>query len=219
MHRCLAALVLLLILALGAVPTVAQQGWVQSRIISGILSIPSYRMHLYAQKGAALTRNEQDENWLAGLGVYVQVSAETGFADDVTLVETTGYLQKLRFQAASGHNIIFRHQTGVIELASAADFTLLPGEIAEFVVMGDDWIRQVAGSGTGGTPGTGDINSVFGCTSGTCSSISVLDGQLLNFAAVNPNTTTEGLVLPQASSCSGAVRNGQICWQGGNQLY
>ena len=64
----------------------------------------------------------------------------------------------------------------------------------------------------GPSPFTGDVESVFGCLTGACTNINVLDGQFLNMSAVNPNTTTEGFRLPQGISCASAVAEGQMCW-------
>jgi hypothetical protein len=60
--------------------------------------------------------------------------------------------------------------------------------------------------------GNGDITDVFDCASGDCSSITLSDGDLLSMASVNPDTTTEGLILPQATSCASATAEGQMCW-------
>lgn len=65
-------------------------------------------------------------------------------------------------------------------------------------------------------PGSaGDIESVFGCMSGACTSIAVADTQLLSFAAVSVSSTTEGLILPgHATDCSAAgTAEGQMCWE------
>lgn len=68
-----------------------------------------------------------------------------------------------------------------------------------------------------GTPttigaGSGDITDVFNCSSGDCASVALADGDLLDASGVTPNTTTEGIKLPQTTSCSSATAEGQICW-------
>ena len=85
MMRKLVAVLLLAfaVLSYGGV-AVAQQGWIQTQIVSGVLSIPSYRMVLWAQKNAALTRAEEDANWLSGLGVYVTISADSSLCSRVS---------------------------------------------------------------------------------------------------------------------------------------
>jgi hypothetical protein len=72
----------------------------------------------------------------------------------------------------------------------------------------NDWTKCDIGGGSG----SGDITDVFGCVSGDCSSITAADGELLDFSAVNPDTTTEGLILPQAADCSLAIALGQVCY-------
>lgn len=75
------------------------------------------------------------------------------------------------------------------------------------------------GDGAGGQVcigggGAGDITDVLGCSTGDCSSIAGADGDLIDLSAINPNTAgTEGLILPQASSCSGGTTDGQECWE------
>jgi len=44
--------------------------------------------------------------------------------------------------------------------------------------------------------------------------LALQDGDLLSFALVDPSTTAEGLILPQAASCSAsATAEGQVCWE------
>lgn len=61
---------------------------------------------------------------------------------------------------------------------------------------------------------TGDITDVFDCSSGDCQSITVSDGDLLDFSSVNSSTSTEGLIIPQNTTCntSGGTADGQLCW-------
>ena len=61
--------------------------------------------------------------------------------------------------------------------------------------------------------GSGDVTDVFNCASGDCASVTMADGDLLSAASINPNTTTEGMILPQATACTGATAEGQICWK------
>ena len=87
----------------------------------------------------------------------------------------------------------------------------------------------------GGTPGTNLINSstiditsagaITGSTgytqgSGTFS-LTADDGSFVNLSAVNVSSTTEGLILPQnATACSAATGEGQVCWDtAGEDLY
>ncbi len=61
--------------------------------------------------------------------------------------------------------------------------------------------------------GSGDITAVLGCDTGDCSTLTVGDGDLLDFGA-NVDSATEGLFLPShASDCSTATAEGQVCWQ------
>ena len=195
----------------------AQQSWIAAQIVSGTLAIPSYQMITAEQKGTALTRAEMDANWLSALGVFVEISAESGSSDTVSVIDTDGHLQWLAFVSAPGDTIIFDHANGAIDLPGSVDYTLLPGEMVLFVVLGPNHVRMMK-VGVGVTAGTGDINSVFNCTSGTCSNIVVADGMLLDFSNVNPNTLTEGIRLPLSSTCSTATALGQLCVQNGT-LY
>ena len=46
----------------------------------------------------------------------------------------------------------------------------------------------------------------------TAGKITASDGVLLDMHSVVPNTATEGILLPQSSSCTSAVAQGQVCW-------
>jgi hypothetical protein len=86
-------------------------------------------------------------------------------------------------------------------LASAGDLTVTSGG------GGDVTITGPAGAGSG------DITDVFNCSSGDCASVTMADGDLLSAASINPNTISEGIILPQATVCTGATAEGQICWK------
>jgi hypothetical protein len=91
---------------------------------------------------------------------------------------------------------------------------------------GTDWARLPAGTsgqflqtqGAGSNPqwatasGSGDITDVFSCSSGDCASITVADGDLLDFSNSNASSTTDGIILPQNTSCASATAEGQVCW-------
>lgn len=44
------------------------------------------------------------------------------------------------------------------------------------------------------------------------STMTFSDGVLIDFSQINNSTLGEGLLLPQSTDCSGATREGQICW-------
>lgn len=66
--------------------------------------------------------------------------------------------------------------------------------------------------------GTGDITDVFNCVSGDCSSITVTDGDLLNFSGANNSVATEGIILPQSTAPTGGTAEGQIGWDTDNNF-
>jgi hypothetical protein len=192
----------------------AQQSWILTQVVSGTLAIPSYRMLTYEQTGRALTRAEQDANWLSALGVFVQISTESGTSDTVSVIDTDGHLQWLAAISDPGETIVFDHASGSIELPGAVDYTLLPGEVVLFAVLGPNRVRMMK-VGVGVTAGTGDINSVLNCTGGDCANLVAADGMLIDLSGVNPNLTTEGLRLPLSSNCATAFAAGQLCVQNG----
>lgn len=68
--------------------------------------------------------------------------------------------------------------------------------------------------------GAGDITDIFSCATGDCDAITVADGDLLDFSNATMATTTTGIILGQAASCSSATAEGQICWDTDNDnLY
>lgn len=69
--------------------------------------------------------------------------------------------------------------------------------------------------------GYGDVTSVgSACTTGACDSISIADTYKIDLSAVNASSTTEGLFLPQNTSCTSATAEGQVCWDSDNNtLY
>lgn len=76
----------------------------------------------------------------------------------------------------------------------------------------------IMGTGSGvitmpGGAGSGDITDVYNCASGDCNDIAATDGDRLDFSSVNPDTTTEGIIHPQGTDCSGATAEGQDCWE------
>lgn len=113
-----------------------------------------------------------------------------------------------------------------ISVSSVGEGLRLPGHATDCSTAGTEegqvcweadsdtlWIGTGAGvtNSTGGG-GSGDIESVFGCASGACTSIALADGQLLDMSAVDSSSGTEGFILPQGASCSGASAIGQACW-------
>lgn len=55
-------------------------------------------------------------------------------------------------------------------------------------------------------------------TSWTSGAVTASDGTFLNLSAVNASSTTEGLKLPQATSCASATAEGQTCWDTDNNM-
>ncbi len=50
--------------------------------------------------------------------------------------------------------------------------------------------------------------------------VTLSDGALMDLSAINTSSTTEGLLLPQATSCASGTAEGQICWDTDNDtLY
>ena len=99
-------------------------------------------------------------------------------------------------------------------LTTCATFSVTGGGIfyddseGKFKKCQDNVLTDLDAAGAG----SGDITDVFNCSTGDCASIALTDGDLLDMSAVAPNTTTEGLKLPQAASCVGATADGQACW-------
>ncbi|MFI5405029.1 MAG: beta strand repeat-containing protein [Nitrososphaerales archaeon] len=97
-----------------------------------------------------------------------------------------------------------------------------------YVLPSDDGdntqILQTNGSGTldwvDAASGSGDITSVFGCTTGACTSITIGDTQLLDGGTATTNDAGEGIQLPRSTSCTAAVEEGRVCWDSDdNTLY
>lgn len=67
------------------------------------------------------------------------------------------------------------------------------------------------------TLASADVWKTAAATAWASGAVTASDGVLLNLSAVNPQTTSEGILLPQAttgqSGCAAATAEGQICWQ------
>lgn len=62
-----------------------------------------------------------------------------------------------------------------------------------------------------------NIGSATG-TSGGLVFATLADGNLLDLSAINGSSTTEGLKLPQATSCASSTAEGQLCWDTDDDL-
>jgi len=57
-------------------------------------------------------------------------------------------------------------------------------------------------------------------SSWTAGAVTATDGTFLNLSAINASSTTEGLRVPQNTSCSAATAEGEVCWDtDGDALY
>jgi hypothetical protein len=112
-----------------------------------------------------------------------------------------------------------------LNLTHATDCTGLTASTGQFCTDLDNnavWVcvPSVAGENcdtageweTVGGGGSGDVTDVLGCGGADCTDITSADGVLLDMAAVNLSATTEGIILPQATSVSSATAEGQIGW-------
>ena len=48
--------------------------------------------------------------------------------------------------------------------------------------------------------------------------LTLSDGDFLNLSAINTSSTTEGLRLPQTTSCTSGTADGQVCWDTDNDF-
>ena len=48
--------------------------------------------------------------------------------------------------------------------------------------------------------------------------LTLSDGDLIDLDAINVSSTTEGLLLPQATSCTSGTAEGQVCWDTDNDV-
>src|SRR3989338_4197383 len=161
------------------------------------------------------------------------------FSDDIslstnTIKGTTSAIDFSSFDVDTSGNVTLAAQAD-LRLADSDSSNYLALQAPATVTSNVTWtlpsvdgtsgqILTTNGSGTlswaSDSTGTGDITDVFNCSSGDCASVTMADGDLLSAASVNPNTTTEGIILPQATSCSSATAEGQICWDtDGDSLY
>jgi hypothetical protein len=66
--------------------------------------------------------------------------------------------------------------------------------------------------------GAGDITQVLGCTTGDCSNLVAVDGNLIDLSAVDISASNEGLVLPHPNDCSLGTGIGQICYDADSDI-
>lgn len=123
--------------------------------------------------------------------------------------------------AINGSNQISSTLTGLPSCAN--------GEVPQF--NGADWECASIAGGTAYLAGTGltltgstfssdlgvaiDTNEITDNTitaTDLNSTLSFADGDLIDFSSINASSTTEGLKLPQSTTCSSATAVGQLCW-------
>lgn len=121
--------------------------------------------------------------------------------------------------------------TGDIAITNTGVTTIQDDQVTKdmlYVVGGDgsenDCLTTVSGSlqwqNCSAAAGATIITDVYSCNTGDCSSIALADGDLFDASLVNCSSTTEGIILPQTTSCASAILDGQICWDtDDNRLY
>jgi len=61
-------------------------------------------------------------------------------------------------------------------------------------------------------------DNIFSGTSTISEDMTFDDGVLLDLSGVNGSVTTEGLLVPQATSCASSTAEGQVCWDTDNDV-
>lgn len=126
------------------------------------------------------------------------------------------------FDGTSGNTLTFKATTSGTLALKPADTTTTYTITMPGTAGSSGNFLSTNGSGTlSWSAETGDISSVgSACTTGACDSISIADTYKVDLSAVNASSTTEGLFLPQNTSCTSATAEGQVCWDSDNDtLY
>ncbi|MEK7516494.1 MAG: hypothetical protein AAB562_02760, partial [Patescibacteria group bacterium] len=125
-------------------------------------------------------------------------------ADALTLEDATGGLDYLQIVTTDGaETMVFGHstvdsQTFTTDGTGDGEIVLPTGAISSGEILDDTIV-------------TGDLNAT----------LTFADDDLITLAAINNSDGAEGLILPQnATACSAAIADGQICWDtAGDDLY
>src|SRR3990167_4806395 len=82
------------------------------------------------------------------------------------------------------------------------------------ITVGDDSISTTLGTSIA----TGEIDSDTITASNLSATLTFSDGDLIDLSAINSSSATEGLLLPQSTSCSSAIGEGQLCFDSDDDL-
>ena len=104
------------------------------------------------------------------------------------------------------------------EIASA---TITAAELAANSVESSEIAANAVGTSEIATDGVGEAEIAASAVTASelAATLTMSDGDFLDFSASNASSTSDGIRLPQATSCTSATAEGQICWDtDGNEL-
>ena len=180
----------------------------------------SYSILAFGSNNSVLFTADNDED---GTGsVQLNVEGKGRLIWDGLLGDCDGDGSALGYDATTDTLVCGDDDTGgaspnlwaTIDTASGTDLTA--DNTADTLILAAGTGISITGDGTNTVTiantasASGDVTDVFGCASGDCNDISVADGEQLDFSSVNNSATTEGLVLPQATSVLTGTATGQI---------
>ncbi len=109
---------------------------------------------------------------------------------------------------------------GTTALTIAADSVALGTDTTGNYIASITGNSQVAVSGSGSESAAVSL-SINGNSIDTvqlASTLTFSDGDLIDLSSINTSSTVEGLLLPQATSCSAGTAEGQVCWDTDNDF-
>ncbi len=150
---------------------------------------------------------------------YLAVTNPTSTDKTITLPDASGTV------ILSGHTF-----TGDVTATLGASGTTALTIASDSVALGTDttgnYIATITGNTQVGVSGSGSesagvtlsINSDSITTSELNATLTFSDGDLVDLSSINNSSATEGLRLPQSTSCTSGTAEGQICWDTDNDI-
>lgn len=208
---------LLLLPTFASSQPISNQPWQTGTLSSDTLTINCADLILPFEKGSLLSepspttqRGEMDESLRSAHGVKINLQPQTGTTDDLSTISgctEDGSILYLS-TADAGDAVTVKHNVGNIQFVSGADYVL--DDTAEAIIMGlksGVWIA-IGGVGSGG------LTSFMGDIGPAVTNVTVPDGTKIDFDSCTPDSADECLIVPVEVSCSSAIDNGQVCFDG-----
>ena len=172
-----------------------------------------------------------DEAKFGQSGIIFEGSTANSIETYLAVTNPTSTDKTITLPDASGTVILSGHTfTGDVTATLGASGTTALTIASDSVALGTDttgnYIATITGNTQVGVSGSGSesagvtlsINSDSITTSELNATLTFSDGDLVDLSSINNSSATEGLRLPQSTSCTSGTAEGQICWDTDNDI-